>query len=274
MAARPATGGGPVTGARPGAAARRRRLDPDVLADLEEQRDLLLRSLEDLDREHAAGELEQGDYEVLREEGTRRAAEVLRAIETGRSALAARPPVDRRRLALAGAAVAVLAGVSGAVVASSSGTRDAGESATGEVRDLTDDRLVEAARLARGGDVQGALDLYDGVLQDDPDNVEALSERGLLLASLSDAAGLPDLLDAGRASVERALQVDPGNPRPLFYLGLVQRLAGEDEAADATLREALAADPPPELRRNIELFLGQGAPGGPPSEPPTPAEGG
>ena len=269
-----------VADGRP-SASRRRRLDPDALADLEEQRDLLLRSLDDLERERADGELDEADYEVLKEEATRRAAEVLRAIETGRAALAARPPVDRRRLALAGLAVAAVAVGAGVAVANASGTRSAGEFSSGEIRDLTDDRLAEATALARGGDVQGALDLYDGVLADDPDNVEALSERGLLLASLSDAADLPDLLTTGRASIERALEVDPGNPRPLFYLGLIQRLQGDEAAAVATLEQALAADPPPDLRRNIELFLDgdggadDGGGGGevPGGQPAPPAEG-
>lgn len=248
----------PADAAEPRVASRRRRIDPDALAALEEQRDLLLRSLDDLDREHAAGELDDGDHEALRDEATRRTAEVVRAIESGRVAVAAGPRPGRGRVVLTGLAVAALAVAAGVAVASSSGSRKPGSFGSGEVRDLTDDRLEEASALARDGEVQGALDLYDGVLEDDPQNVEALSERGLLLASLSEAAGLPDLLVSGRASVDRALQIDPGNPRPLFYLGLIERLEGDEEAAVATLREALAADPPPLLRQNIESFLGEG----------------
>lgn len=216
---------------------------------------MLLRSLEDLEREHLAGELDDADLEVLRDETTRRAAELVRAVESGRIEIAERPGPSRARLLVGAAGVVLLAVAAGFAVASASGTREAGETSSGEIRDLTDDRLQEASELARTGEVQGALDLYDGVLVDDPANVEALSERGLLLASLSDAAGLPELLPAGRASVERALEVDPGNPRALFYLGLIQRLQGEDAAAVATLQQALEADPPPLLRQDIEAFL-------------------
>lgn len=247
-------------GASPRAGTRRQRLDPDALADLEEQRDRLLRSLDDLEREHEAGDLGDDDYEVLRDEATRRTAEVARAIESGRLAIRARPPASRGRLLAAGLGVAAVAVGAGLAVASSSGSREPGTFGSGEVRDLTDDRLEEASALARDGDIQGALDLYDGVLEDDPKNVEALSERGLLLASLSEAAGLPELLVTGRESVELALDVDPGNPRPLFYLGLIQRLEGDEEEAVATLEEALAADPPPLLRQNIESFLGEERP--------------
>ncbi len=238
-------------------ATTRRRLDPDALADLEQERELLLRSLDDLDREHDAGDLGDVDYEALRDEATRRTAEVVRAIESGRASIAERPRAPRGRLVLAGVGVIAVAVGAGVAVATSSGSREPGTFGSGEVRDLTDDRLDEASALARGDDIQGALDLYDGVLEDDPQNVEALSERGLLLASLSEAADLPDLLVSGRASVEHALAIDPGNPRPLFYLGLIQRLEGDPAAAVATLRLALAADPPPLLRQNIVAFLGQ-----------------
>ena len=48
---------------------------------LEEERDLLLRSLDDLDAEHAAGDLDDHDYEALRDSYTQRAAEVLRQLD-------------------------------------------------------------------------------------------------------------------------------------------------------------------------------------------------
>ena len=47
---------------------------------LEEDREYLLRSLDDLEREHDAGDLDDADYQVLKEDYTARAAEVLRAL--------------------------------------------------------------------------------------------------------------------------------------------------------------------------------------------------
>ncbi len=47
---------------------------------LEEDRAYLLRSLDDLEREHDAGDLDDADYLVLKEDYTARAAEVLRAL--------------------------------------------------------------------------------------------------------------------------------------------------------------------------------------------------
>lgn len=173
-----------------------------------------------------------------------------------------RPVPGRARLLAASAGVALVGVVAGVAVANASGTRQAGEFGSGEVRELTDQRLEEAPELARSGDVRGALALYDGVLEDDPANVEALSERGLLLASLSEAADLPELLASGRSSIERALEVDSGNPRSLFYRGLVERLEGDEGAAAASFEAALAADPPPALRLDIEAFLSPGGPAG------------
>ena len=60
--------------------ATRRAADADR-APLEEQRDFLLRSLEDLEREHEAGDIDDHDYEALRDDYTVRAAAVLRALD-------------------------------------------------------------------------------------------------------------------------------------------------------------------------------------------------
>ncbi len=54
-------------------------MSPDV-GNLEEERDFLLRSLEDLEAEHQAGDLDDGDYVTLKDDYTARAARVLRAL--------------------------------------------------------------------------------------------------------------------------------------------------------------------------------------------------
>src|SRR5437773_2437915 len=55
-------------------------IDLDALAGLEEQRRFLLQSIRDLDREHAAGDLDEEDYRTLKDDYTARAAAVLRAL--------------------------------------------------------------------------------------------------------------------------------------------------------------------------------------------------
>ena len=78
-------GGGAGTSARP---ARGHGAEIDRLAALEDERRFLLRSLADLDREHDAGDVDDSDYETLKDGYTTRAAVVLRNIEAGRSGLA------------------------------------------------------------------------------------------------------------------------------------------------------------------------------------------
>lgn len=244
-----------------------RRLGPDALAELEEERDFLLRSLDDLERERAAGDLDDDDYSTLKDDYTARAAEALRALERGRPpppAGPARGGRGRARKALTVLVVAAVAVSAGLAVAAASGTRLPGDTITGDIRQTTPALLQQAATLAQEGDFTEALQIYDEVLADDPANVEALSERGLLLVSLAEATERPSLADQGRASIEQALAVDPGEPRALFYLGLALRLQGDDEAAANAFSNALAADPPPALRQAIQSFLASIADGGAP----------
>lgn len=248
------------------------RVDLDALAELEEQRSFLLRSLEDLDRERAAGDMSDADYEALREDYTARAATVLRALEEGRAPLdeSHRPPRRGRRL-VAVVVVGALAASAGLAVAASSGTRLPGENITGDIRETSSGQLAQAAALAREGEVTEALRLYDEVLSEDPENLEALSERGLLLVSLASASERPVLAVEGRKSIEQALAVDPDNARALFYLGLALRLEGDEARAADAFSAALAADPPPALRQAMEDFLasiaGAGAGVGPAPPP-------
>lgn len=234
--------------------------DPDARAELEEERDFLLRSLDDLEAERATGELDEDDYRNLKDGYTARAAEVLRALDEDREARDAASgearPAARWRRPVALLVVAGLAAGSGLAVAAMAGSREPGETVTGgggrasEVRS----RLAEAAGVARE-DPARALDIYDSVIEDDAANVEAWAERGLLLASLSVGLDRPALLDEARRSVDRALEIDPDQPRSIFYLGLLELFGGDRPAATEAFERALAADPPPMLRRAIEARL-------------------
>jgi tetratricopeptide (TPR) repeat protein len=234
--------------------------DPDARAELEEERDFLLRSLDDLEAERAAGELDEEDYRNLRDGYTARAAEVLRALEEDRevreSAAAAAPPRPRWRRPVAVLVVAALAVGAGLAVATAAGSRRPGDTATGGGAESASSRLAEAASVARE-DPTRALELYDAVLEEDPRNVEAWAERGLLLASLSVGIDRPGLLDEARRSVDRALEIDPGQPRSRFYLGLIELFSGDRPAAEAAFEQALADDPPPPLRAAIEQRLAE-----------------
>jgi tetratricopeptide (TPR) repeat protein len=229
-------------------------MNPDVLADLEEQRSFLRRSLDDIERELGAGDIDALDAATLRADYAQRLADVERSIQTGHTQLA-RPGARRPwRTVTSVVVVAALALGAGVAVANMAGSRKPGETASGTIRQSNSNKLAQAAQLASAGKYVEALSLYDGVIEQDPANVEALAERGLLLVSLANASSKPELAARGRTSIESALKIEPKNPRALFYLGLSKRLLGDDAGARQAFDDALAAGPPADLKSQIEQF--------------------
>ncbi len=249
----------------------RNRLDPDRLAAMEEERDFLLRSLDDLDAEHRAGDLDDADYQALRDDYTVRAATVIRAIEDHRDALAevraGRSGTTTRRLAwiVGVAATAILAGV---LLAQAAGERGVGDSLTGSIDESLRDRVLECQQLGQGGadGLEASLQCFDEVLDQDPNNVEALTYRGwyvsLVAASARDQ-GLLDqadqLYDVAQTFVERAIDVDPTYPDARAFRAVIADRQGDPERACAELAALAALDAPPmmaQLTADIDERLG------------------
>jgi tetratricopeptide (TPR) repeat protein len=217
------------------------------VSDLEEQRDFLLRSLEDLEREHAAGDVDELDYLSLKDDYTARAAAVIRQLEQGQTAPAMRRARPTRRRAGVVVAVVLFAGLAGLLVAQAAGRRDAGELSSGDIRQSVTEKLNEAGRLLSEGDAQGAVDLYDEVLADQPANPEALTYRGWALYQFlgEPEAGLSSLIDAATA--------DRTYPDAAAFLAVVFYRAGLIEQAANELDRLEALDPPPAM---LELTAG------------------
>jgi tetratricopeptide (TPR) repeat protein len=232
------------------------RVDLDELAQLEEQRDFLLRSLDDLEAERAAGDIEETDYTTLRDDYTRRAAEVIRAIDEGQASLASARAARRqrgrgRRPVVTVAAVLLVVAVAvgaGMLVARSSGDRLPGDTATGDIRTTNSRLLAEAGQLFQEGKALEAIKRYDAVLERDPDNREALAYRGWLLV----LAGLPD---EGLTYIDRAIEVSPDYPDARFFRGFVLRRQGRLDEAVAELRLFLSNDPPPGMVAQVEELI-------------------
>src|ERR1700682_4779411 len=86
----------------------------DERAHLESEREFLLKSLDDLEAEHAAGNIDDESYQGLHDDYTARAAATIRALRDGVDARPAAAPLPRNRRILVGAGVvafAVLAAV-------------------------------------------------------------------------------------------------------------------------------------------------------------------
>lgn len=273
--ARPALGSN--EGGRPG----------EELVVLRSQRDFLLRSIEDLDRERAAGELSEPQYQRLLDTYTAQAAQVLRRLEEGLGddQAAEAPPSTsgpRWRRPLVGLGLAGLAAVAGLLLASALGLRGPGETITGneqsrDPRSVTLQRAIEqrpddplartayARFLLTAGEPVEALRQFDEAARLDPANAEALAYGGwiVFLGGLADEA-LPRL--------DAAVARQPDYPDAHFFRGMVL-LQGKGDQAGATeeLQTYLDLAPQSPLAAQVRTVLAelQPAPVGA-EEPPAP----
>lgn len=216
------------TSTRGAADAGTRPLDDQQLALLEEERAFLLRSLDDLDAEYAAGDVDEVDYRALRDDYTRRAANVLRAIEQRRAKVSA-PPKRSRAGALAWIAGVLLVGaVAGVLLGRATGGRGGGEM-SGDIRESTRS-LINEAQVAFGeGDTERAIELYDEALEIAPGNVEALTYRGWIrFRSGGDA-------EEALADLAEAVAVDPAFADARVFRASILLDQGDAEAAGEEL---------------------------------------
>mgnify|MGYP001254985645 CR=1 FL=1 len=237
-------------------------MNPDELAELEEERGFLLRSITDLDREREAGDLDEADYQSLRDGYTARAAKVLRAIEDGRAAL----PQARKRSAGSTAAwvvgTLVVAGLLGWLLAIRSGPRSDGQTMTGgQPADEITVKLSEA-RANLGSNPGKAADAYIAVLKLDPRNVEALTYSGWLLVqqgrAMADQPGAADLIVLGSKNLRDATSVDPSYADPHCFLAITAARfikPADTETAKTEAQQCLALNPPAQMVGMIESFL-------------------
>jgi tetratricopeptide (TPR) repeat protein len=217
-----------------------RRLDPDTLAALEDQRDFLLRSLEDLEREHDAGDVDDHDYASLKDDYTARAARSIRAIEAHHARVAAaRPPRSWPRTMAAIAGVVAFAVVAGMLVAHFAGRRQAGDALTGDIRESTRTQLDNARSALQQGRYDHAIDIYDAVLADQPHNVEAMAYKGRAQIANGNMDGVLTLIDAAQAN--------PDYPDTHYFLAGAFAIARRYDSALKELDRFDTLDPPPDL---------------------------
>ncbi|MFM1837545.1 MAG: cytochrome c biosis protein CcmH [Actinomycetota bacterium] len=165
---------------------------------------------------------------------------------------------SRRRSWMVGVGVAIVVGVGGGVlVARQAGQRLPLQTATGRIEDSTASLLAQA-RLAGGADVTSAIELYGRVLETDPDNVEALTYRAWLIM-LSARQFDESLRNQAYAStitaLGRAIELDPGYPDAMCFLGIVVfRDGGDAASAKEFVDRCLDREPPAEVRGLVEAL--------------------
>jgi cytochrome c-type biogenesis protein CcmH len=255
-----------------GAAPEPRRDEHESHESLEAERDFLLRSLDDLDANRAAGDIDPESYERLHADYTARAAAVIRALRDGVDSRPAPPrSANRRRLAVVGSLV-VFAVAASVALAAALGARMPGQTVTGNtqsggtdareagfraaVQQRPDDPVAHLAYgryLLGTRNFAGALKEYDATGRLDPKNAESRAYGGWIVY-------LAGLTDEAIRRLDAAVTADPAYPDAHFFRGMVL-LRGKNDACGAVpeLQRylAVANESPlaPQVRQELESAL-------------------
>ncbi len=247
-----------------------------------EEKEFLLQSLEDLDVEHAVGDLTDIEFETLKKDYSRRLAAVVRKMEGVEQVS---PPVRRQSVWWVAIILAV-GSTLGIAVAQFSGLRAPGEPISGEIdvsprtrladaresfllgdldsaRSIVEEVLRDAPDLAgalilsaqiheRAGDPLPAVRQLDQVLKDEPNNVDALTLRGWILVRIDDV----EVQAEGVAALDKALSLEPDTFDPYVFRGFVARVLEADfPLAIRMYTLALDRNPPQAMQVQLERFI-------------------
>lgn len=213
-----------------------------------------LRSIEDLDEQHTAGELSTATYTRLRDDYTSHAAVRLRDTATNPSphATTETPARSRRRASMVViGALAIVTIAALAIVPTSIRNRSAGETITGNAATVPSGRTVAqlqavvdadpanptaqlslARALLEANQLVDAMTAYDVAEQLDPTNAEPAAYRAWIML----VAGLTA---ESRIEAERAIGIDADYPDAHLILTLVLRELGETASAATEVRAFL-----------------------------------
>ena len=211
------------------------QLTDGELSRLEEERDHLLVSLDDLDSEHGAGDIDDLDYTTLRDDYTARTAQLTRVLDGAAVKRTRRKRTVSQKL-LWGVGVLALAGLSSWAMIAFSGARGSGDTASGEIRQSTVTLLADAAEAFGTGDVARSISLYDEVLALQPTNVEAYTYRGWVQYQSGDA-------ESAIANFDEAVALDPEYADVRVFRALVSLDMEDFETASAELAAFDASNP-------------------------------
>lgn len=238
---------------------------------LERERDDLLRSLEDLEREFRAGDISESDYRELRAEYMRRTGVVLdhisresqdiggeRARHRAGSRLRRRLGSSRaKRVLIVALAFWLIAGVAVAAL-HFAGVRLPGESATGSLTLsealVVEQRLAQASTLAGMGQIAEAIAVYGQILVTVPDQRDALTYQGWLIRLSGISARSHAVVASGDAELAKAVRVAPGyaDARGLDGVALAED-AHDVPGAIVEIRAMAKDHPSPTLVRALSV---------------------
>jgi hypothetical protein len=233
---------------------------PERRAQLEEEREFLLASLADLEREFAAGDVADDDYVSLKDSYTARAAIIIRELSDVEQSKV-RKSIGWRPIAWS-VAVLLLAITSGVVVARNTGERLPGQIMTGGIDDESVSSLLVQARSIGMTDIPAVLDLYSRVLTVEPDNIEALTYFGwfTVLSSTQevDVNAAATRLQNGMLLLRQATIADETYPDAHCFLGIAFfRFVDDAEAAQPEMIACLDKNPPAEVASLVQGLVTQ-----------------
>lgn len=218
-------------------------LTPSERQRLTDEREHLLASLDDLDAELAAGDIDQLDFDALRDDHTARAAQISRALDGAAIKRTARSSTPRSSQLRWLVGVVVVAALASWAMVEFSGARGDGETASGEIRLSTASLLSDAAAAFGQGDAQRSIELYGEVLEISPTNVEALTYRGWIQYQTGD-------VEAAKADFEEAVAFDAeyGDVRVFRSIVALDEARYEDASAELA---AFDASNPTAIAQNL-----------------------
>jgi cytochrome c-type biogenesis protein CcmH/NrfG len=248
--------------------------DPEARAQLEQERDFLMKSLDDLELEHESGGIDEESYTQLHDDYTARAAAAIRTLRDGLVALPA-PPRRTRRIVRARiatvAVVAVFAVIAGVSLAYALGARLPGQTSSGntgsgnataspsttnparaalaatitqlqgKVNASPNDyqlRLDLARAYEENGDISNALKQSDAAISIDPNRAEANANaaRLLYLASeqVASTQARDQLVAQALAGFDQAIKVNPDFPDAYYFRAILYAFSTHDYVRSQT----------------------------------------
>jgi tetratricopeptide (TPR) repeat protein len=233
--------------------------------DLEAEREFLLRSLDDLESERDAGNIDDETYRSLHEDYTARAATVIRSLRDGVPAALPEPsPASRRMKVITLLAVGAFAVFAAFGLSRALGTREEGQTITGnaavddntlaglkrtaEAKPQDYDARIAYARELLGNNLAEALEQFDAASKIDPTKPEPFTYIGwidaLAARQLGDGADRDALVQRALSSLDQALTLDPNYYDAYVYRALTKmNVLGDPAGAVPDFQRFLALAP-------------------------------
>ena len=196
---------------------------------LEAERDFLLRSLDDLELERQAGNVDDDTYTVLHDDYTARAASVIRALrdDTEPPPVDVRPPGRVWMRVVTGFGIVVFAVAAAVLLANTVGSRNDGQTVTGN-----------------DANAEQTLDDLAAAAAANPESYPAQIAYARAALSSDPSTAITQFAAAGR--------IDPSQPEPPTYIGWISKLTA-DQLPAGNDRDALTERAITELDHAIEL---------------------